>query len=240
MHFIVGCAVILSVVSGESADAAASPTPPQSARGLVELFRNEPVFWRQLEIAKKMIAAGDPQLLGELEPWLGHDDRHVRANVALLFAAFNHRRGFETLAEILNDRSDRAIGQGIPGGKPTVSAQIATDRYYAVHVLGELKDPRGIDLLLPFLEDSQINYKIAWTLAAIGTDRAFDVLLLLLRDRAARTRVAAIEALEKAKAKQALPHLREMVNDNAWLYGDGNVTVADIAKRAIRTLEGLP
>jgi HEAT repeat protein len=238
MRLLTALVVALSIVASEPAGAVTSLTQPQPTRALVESFEQERVFWRQAQIGKKLVAAGDARVLEELEAWLGHEDRHIRANVAFLFAAFDDGRGLDAVAGILADRSERSGGQGIPGAKWSLHAQIQADRYYAVHVLGELKDPRAIDLLVPFLGDPDINYKIAWSLAEIGDARAVDAIILLLRDRATRTRAEAIQALERVEAKRALPYLREMLNDDARLYASGQVTVADIARRAIRTLEG--
>ena len=56
-------------------------------------------------------------------------------------------------------------GQGIPiapgDGKYHVEAQIQSDRYYAVHLLGELEDSRATPILIPLLQDTEINYKVA-------------------------------------------------------------------------------
>jgi len=120
-----------------------------SARGLLDRFKGEKVFWRQFEIAKALAAANDRGAIAELEAWLKHDDRHLRGNVAFVLGRLGDPRGFETIAAILADRSLRSAGQGIPGGNWTVQAQIRADRYYAAHLLGDLKDPRGVDLLIP-------------------------------------------------------------------------------------------
>jgi len=42
-----------------------------------------------------------------------------------------------------------------------VEAQIQSDRYYAVHLLGELEDSRATPILIPLLQDTEINYKVA-------------------------------------------------------------------------------
>ncbi|MBP6717163.1 MAG: DUF1287 domain-containing protein [Acidobacteria bacterium] len=54
----------------------------------------------------------------------------------------------------------------------TVARQVEADRYYAVHVLGVLKDPRAVDILLPLLDDAQLKDKVRWALDEIGGARA--------------------------------------------------------------------
>jgi HEAT repeat protein len=130
---------------------------------------------RQLDVGKQIANVGDVRALLVLESWLGHEDRHLRGNAAWVFASLGDARGFETLRLILTDRSYRPLGQGIPVVAGNMSApawwlpsQIEADRYYAVHLLGQLKDPRAFEVLVPLLDDTTINYKVAWALGEIG------------------------------------------------------------------------
>ena len=148
-----------------------------SARELLDRFKEEKVFWRQFEIGQALAAANDRGAIAELEAWLTHDDRHVRGNVAFVLGRLGDPRGFETIAEILADRSPRSAGQGIPGGNWSVQAQIRADRYYAAHLLGDLKDPRGVELLIPLLNDEDVDDIVPWSLAEIGDRRAIGPLI---------------------------------------------------------------
>jgi HEAT repeat protein len=152
----------------------ADDKPP--ATPLLEQFKSEEVFWRQLEIAKKLVAAKDASVLRDLADGLHHEDRHLRGNVAFIFASFGDDRGFDVICKILEDRSDRPEGQGIAvassDGRYHVEQQIKEDRYYAVHLLGELKDLRAVPVLIPLLKDEDLNFKIPWALAEIGDKRA--------------------------------------------------------------------
>ena len=78
----------------------------------------------------------------------------MRANAALVFAGLGDARGFDVLVSILSDRSDRPDAQGLfhmselraergppPSPQRHLEEQIASDRYYAAVLLGELKDP---------------------------------------------------------------------------------------------------
>jgi HEAT repeat protein len=120
-----------------------------SARELLDRFNAEKVFWRQFEIGQALAVANDRVASVELESWLTHEDRHLRGNAAFVLGRLGDPRGFETIAAILADRSPRSTGQGIPGGNWTVEAQIRADRYYAAPLLGDLKDPRGVEALIP-------------------------------------------------------------------------------------------
>ncbi|MGB2714127.1 MAG: HEAT repeat domain-containing protein [Vicinamibacterales bacterium] len=80
----------------------------------MEQFKNEKVFWKQIEIAKAIAGKRDATVLPPLADWLGHEDRHIRGNVAFIFASLGDPRGLQTIAEILADRSERPLGQGIP------------------------------------------------------------------------------------------------------------------------------
>ena len=119
-----------------------------SVRELLDRFKKEQVFWRQLEIGRALAAVSDRGAVAELEAWLNHDDRHVRGNAAFVLGRLGEPRGFATIAAILVDRAPRTTGQGIPGGTWSLQAQIRSDRYYAAHLLGDLKDPRGVELLI--------------------------------------------------------------------------------------------
>jgi hypothetical protein len=60
-----------------------APVRNESAASLVEQFKSEPVFWKQFEIAQKIVALRDPWVLHELEPWLSNKDMHARGNAGL-------------------------------------------------------------------------------------------------------------------------------------------------------------
>lgn len=208
-----------------------------SVRGLIDRFRNDDP-WRQLEIGKALAAAGDRAAIAELEPWLTHDDRHVRGNVALVLGRLGDPRGFETIAAMLGDRSVRPPGQSGEGrsGRWSLERQIRSDRYYAAHLLGELKDPRGVDLLIPLLEDEDIGYKVPWSLAAIGDRRAIEPLIEHLDRDDPSLRVYTISALEDLDAHEAVPRLRGLLRDGRTSTLGTPITVAEAARHAIAVL----
>lgn len=209
-----------------------------SSRDLLDRFTQEKVFWRQFEIGRALIAGADPATIRRLEPWLTIEDRHTRGNVAFVIAGLGDQRGFETIAAILGDRSPRPQGQGMAVGKWALAAQIRADRYYAAHLLGDLKDPRGVELLIPLMTDKELEHIVPWSLAQIGDRRAIAPLIRLLdRDEPWR-RVSAISALEQLNASEALPRLRQLLQDDRRTNFGDPVTVAQAARHAIAMIAG--
>lgn len=192
---------------------------------------------RQLELGEALIKRGDREVLAKLERWLSDEDRHVRANVALVFAGLGNPRGFQVLGDILNDRSSRRPGQGVGSLKWSLPKQIEADRYYAVHILGHLRKSKAVDLLLPLLSDAQVGYKVAWALGETGDVRAIAPLIDKLRDPDALVRTYAIGALAKLKAKEALPQLRTLLNDRSLPRAGDQLPVGTSAKAAIEAIE---
>jgi HEAT repeat protein len=211
-----------------------------SSTQLVEGFKNSKIFWQQFEIAKQIAARSDTNVLTELASGLTNEDRHASGNTAFIFAGMGDNRGFEVLRKILGDRSERPEGQGVPGGNWTLQAQIASDRYYAVHLFGDLKDPRVVPILVPLLRDKEVNYIVPWALGEIGDKRAVEPLIGALSDQDASLRVLAIYSLEKLKANEALPRLQALLNDNDRSNFGDRVSVAEAVKAAITNLETKP
>jgi hypothetical protein len=207
-----------------------------SSSELLNRFRQERVFWRQIEIGRALAATGDGDVVAALASWLTHEDRHVRGNVALVLGRLGDPRGFATIAEILADRSERPPGQGIPGGGWSARAQIRADRYYAAHLLGDLEDARGVDLLVPLLNDEDTASIAPWSLAEIGDRRAIAPLIAQLERDEPAARTLAIYALERLNAREALPKLQELQQDNTRTNSGDPVSVAEAARRAIAVI----
>jgi HEAT repeat protein len=230
--------------------------PPPSLAELVRQFEQPEHFWIQIEVAKKIVAFHAPSILPKLEPWLRHDDRHLRANAGFLFAALGDRRGFDVVVAILNDRSDRCPGQG--GIAPTrrsvsgdedsacgkiprswsLQLQIASDRYYAAHVLGDLRDPRAVPILVPLLHEPVVDHIVPWSLSQIGDRAAIRPLIDMLADADPDMRVLSIYALETLRATEALPALRALLADLERIRFDRQISVAEAAAEAIAKIEG--
>lgn len=226
----------------------ATPCPdraqqPPAVAGLLQQFETTTLFLRQFEVAKALAATKDASILPKLEPWLKREDRHLRGNAAFVFASLGDSRGFEVITAILNDRSDRSFAQGVPGIAGSSApeylskAQIRADRYYAAHLLGDLKDPRAVPILVPLLKDTEVNYIVPWSLGQIGDKSAIQPLIGTLSDGSAGMRVLAIYALVGLKAIEALPRLRQLLSDNEKSNFGAMVPVAEAAREAIAKLE---
>ena len=207
-----------------------------SVAELVQQFETTTVFWRQFEVAKAIVAANDTSVLLKLQSWLTHEDRHLRGNAAFVFAGLGDSRGFDVIAAILRDHSERPEGQGIPGGRWSVQGQIRADRYYAAHLLGDSKDPHAVPILVPLLKDPDVNYIVPWSLGQIGNRSAIQPLIGTLNDQNPSMRVLAIYALEELKAAEALPRLRQLLGDNERCNFDKLESVAQAAQATIAKL----
>lgn len=208
---------------------------------LVEQFKQEELFWRQFSIATIIAERNDARALPLLAEWLSHDDRHIRGNVAFIFARLGDARGFQTLTTILTDRSDRPQGQGIGlalgDGVYRVSRQVAADRYYAAHLLGDLRDSRAVPVLVKLLNDPEVNAIVPWALAQIGDKRAVPPLLNVLDQDDPTLRVLAIFSLEALRATEAVPRLVFLFEDHRRSKLGSQVSVSDAAKAAVAKLK---
>jgi hypothetical protein len=240
-----GAAVELSAGSHEVVVFVAPREPPQPVvdttlptAALIEAFKREKIFWRQFEIAKTIVDRRDASTLPSLTSWLDHEDRHIRGNVAFIFGGLGNPIGLRVITEILDDRSDRLPGQGIAAGtgdgRYHLATQIKADRYYAAHLLGDLRDPAAVPVLLPLLKDPETNTIVPWALGQIGDARAIGPLLDTLDDEDPWMCVLAISALQTLQAREAIPRLISLLSDDRKA-GSG-VSVADAAYVALAKL----
>ena len=86
----------------------------------------------------------------------------------------------------------------------------------------------------------EVNYIAPWALGEIGDKTAIPPIMQMLTDKNPDMRVLAIDALEKLRAKEALPQLRLLLHDDHRIHFDGLGTVAEAAQAAIAKLEGEP
>lgn len=113
------------------------------------------------------------------------------------------------------------------------NAQILADRQWAVHLLGDLKDPRAVPVLAPLLKDPDVQDIVPWSLGLIGDHAAVPPLIETLHDSNPEMRWLPIQALAVLKAKEALPAIQALVNDDAHVRFDRMDTVGSKAERAI-------
>jgi HEAT repeat protein len=103
-----------------------------------------------------------------------------------------------------------------------------------------LKDPKAVPVLVRLLKDEEVNYKVPWALGEIGGKAALQGLVEALHESSPDVRVIAIEALEKLNAKDTLPSLRALLDDNARSDFGEQLSVAEAARKAIIKLERQP
>ena len=235
-------ALITLVVAAATQSALRSPTE------LVSRFQSSQFFFEQFDVAKELVELHDPSVLPSLVGDLSNEDRHIRGNAAFVFAGLGDPRGFEVILAILHDQSDRPPGQGAvftggisaPGTTANfyhVKAQITADRYYAAHLLGDLKDPRAVPVLIPLLDEPEVNYIVPWSLGEIGYKRAVGPLIQTLANSDPSMRVLAIYGLEQLHATAAIPALRRLLDDPQRTTFGNQVLVADAARAAITRLD---
>jgi HEAT repeat protein len=164
---------------------------------LVEQFESTTVFWEQFEVAKKIVALHDKSVLPRLEPWLRCEEMRLRGNAAFVFARLGDDRGLEVILAILEDRSPkRAVFEIDSTGQLSPALQIRADRYYAAHLLGDLRDVRAVPILIPLLKDEDVKVIVPWSLAEIGDKAAIPPLKDALRDSSLTMRASALRAIE--------------------------------------------
>src|SRR4029077_221003 len=151
---------LLSTLSGQT-----TQRPTDSASALVEQFESTTIFWKQFEVAEKIVALHDKSVLEDLEPWLSNEDMHLRGNAAFIFASLGDERGFQVIKSILENREPkRAVFRIDDAGRPSPELQIREDRYYAAHLFGDLKEVRAVPILVLLLRDEEVKEVVPWSL----------------------------------------------------------------------------
>ena len=174
--------VTLKPAAPKANDPTGKPSAAKRAIDLLREFKEEKTFWKQSDIARKLIAAGDKRVVPEIVPILASADRHVRCNAAWVLAGLGDERGLPAVLAELKDTSDRPTGpERIRNdGTRYVAGQIVADHYYAAWVLEKIGDRRAVPALIEALQDPDINYEAACALAHLGDQRAVPALLAAL------------------------------------------------------------
>ena len=88
-------------------------------------------------------------------------------------------------------------------------------------------------MLVPLLDDTDVDYIVPWSLSQIGDSRAIGPLGEALERDDPSLRVLRIMALERLNAREALPRLRELLADERRSTFGTGLTVAEAARHAI-------
>jgi HEAT repeat protein len=90
------------------------------------------------------------------------------------------------------------------------------------------------------MSDTDVHWKVPWSLGEIGDPRAVTPLLQALERDDPSVRVIAISALGKLNAREALAKLRELLQDDRRSNFGTQTTVAEAARRAIAIITPVP
>ena len=182
----------LGLVPGAALQSAPSPAAPislgeanqsggqaaRSSTALVEQFQTENALWRQFTIGKEIVERRDPRVLPILAAWLNHEDRHVRGNVAFIFAV-------PILIPLLKDKEINAI---VPWA------------------LGQIGDKSAVGPLIETLDDDDPSMRVLsiYALETLNAKEALPRLTSLLADQRKSNfgaQVSVAQAAEAAIAK---------------------------------------
>ena len=130
---------------------------------------------QQTDIARRLVAIGDPAVVDSIGVYLDTTDRRRRCNAAYVLAAFGDERGTQVLVgegEDTGTDARDAEGGGRHVGPPNREAdlrqQVVSDRYFAALLLGELRSKAAVPARIAATRDSTINYRAAMSLGEIG------------------------------------------------------------------------
>jgi len=195
----------------------ALPLPAtQTAASLLDAFRAAENSWTQAEVGKKLIVLGDKSIVPDMAKILKSEDRRERCNAAWVLAGLGDRRGLSALLAELKDTGQRPTKLIRSDGTPNVPGQIAQDRYYAVHVLGELGDQKAVPELIEVLKDESLNYKAAIVLGSLGDRRAIPALKEMLNTCRPDHRLWAGSGLGKLGDPLGVPTVAEFLKHPQW------------------------
>jgi len=188
----------------------------KTAASLLGDFRTAGSFWAQAEVGKRLIALGDKNIVPDMVKMLKSEDRRTRCNAGWVLAGLGDQRGLTTVLAELTDAGQRPTKMIRSDGKPNVPGQIQQDRYYAVHVLGEIGDQRAVPELIEALKDESINYKAAIVLGSLGDRRAIPALKQMLEHCQPDQRLWAGSGLARLGDPLGVPTVAEFLKHPQW------------------------
>ena len=200
---------------------------------------NNSVRW---ESAKALGEFGDARAVEPLIGALKDKNDRVRKSASFAISKFNNPHTIELLVVALEDEEMRvAVAEtlGLLGDKRAVEIlidiieNIDNDilvRHNAVEAMGNLRDPRALNLLIGLLKDENVRIKksAASSLGKIGDIGAIDPLITALKD--IDLRIDAGDALWNIKDPATIESLINVMSDDNKdiLY---NLEISDVLRR---------
>jgi len=166
----------------QPADEQSEKDSKKAVDSLLEQFAGAEFFWQQADVARELIALGDPAIIPRVAKCLETPDRRRKCNAALVLAALGDKRGLPVIIGELQDTKPRPTERRRSDNKPYPEGQIKDDRYYAALLLGQLKMKEAVPALIEATADATINARAAISLGEIGEKSAIPALHKMAED----------------------------------------------------------
>ena len=155
---------------------------PTSAGELLARFRASDVFYHQHDIARTLIARHERSALPELVPHLRAEDRHVRANAALVFVGLGDPRGFDVRTTRRCCSASSRTPEPFPALIPLLEQPEVN--FGAVFALGEMAGQQAVTALIKRLSDRDPSIRVLAirALAHLHSKEAIPAIYRLLND----------------------------------------------------------
>jgi HEAT repeat protein len=206
---------------------AQAPAGPATAQveiaELLVAYPNTSYFWQQTDIARRLVAIGDPAVVDSIQLYLDTTDRRRRCNAAYVLAAFGDERGTQVLIreleDVATDARDTREGAGFHTGplsrEVDLRRQVVADRYFAALLLGELRSKAAVPALIAATRDSTIDYRAAMSLGEIGDPSALPALREMIA-RVPEQKTWAGYALAALGDTQGFEVLKDALSNREW------------------------
>jgi hypothetical protein len=177
------------------------------------------------------------------------DARHLQYFATLVLGLIGDPRAVDTLVEATRDRGiayQAALSLGEIGDRRAIPALremarlLPSERHWAGWALASQGEPEGFELLIDVARSDLGWDQRRHAILALGGLRyrgAVEPLMKLLRDPEVHLRVAAARALGEIGDPAALPALRAALADPTRTTQNEDVSVSEIAQKAIARLE---
>ena len=166
---------------------------PRTSDALLDAIRDSDWWVRQIATDSLTEIKGD-NIIKSFIAMLSDADESLRRCAVEFFCQVVHIAALKPLIGLLNDE-DWWV------------------REKAVTAIGKQQDASAITPLSRLVDDAEVKWSVPGALAEIGTVEVIDPLKTFLRDEQKRVRIEAIRAFSNLKWKDAIPDIRECLQD---------------------------